>query len=245
MNRNASSSSQPFEVLENRQLFAVAVGFVAPSTLNFTGNFQADTVIINDNGFGTISGAVNNGAGVMVPFGPVPGIRNINVGTGLNNDRVYYTVMNDMPATLRNVAISLGEGHDSLRVNLANGIDIGPASIVNIRAAGGAGKDMLYGHYQGKLGGRLSMTFDGGSDDDRLFSDMRLNLGSTGSLFARTYGQDGNDTMDLLVHKANPADPAVVNAFASGGNGAMDRLRKTGIVPVFSDATVEFLSIVP
>ena len=245
MNRNASNSSRPFEPLEARQLFAVSIGFVAPDTLNFTGDFQADTVVINDNGAGAISGSVNNPFGVMVPFGPIGGIRNINVATGLNNDRVYYNVMADMPASVRNVAVSLGDGHDTLRVNLANGIDIGPFSTVNVRASGGTGKDMLYGHYQGRLSGRLSVYFDGGAEDDRLFTDARLDLGSTGSLFCRSFGSDGNDTMDLLVHKANPADPATVNAFAGGGAGAMDSLRKTGIVPVASDATVEILMIVP
>src|SRR5688500_11328477 len=68
----ARGTTQPlFENLEGRRLFSVAVAMAAAGTLTFTGNNAADTVNIEDNGSGVISGNVTNAAGGQTAFGPV------------------------------------------------------------------------------------------------------------------------------------------------------------------------------
>src|SRR5687768_18220084 len=77
-----------FEPLEGRRLFAVGIAFVAPDTLVFTGNHEADYVNLVDNGAGALSGSRSVGGGVIAPFGPVAGIRRIVVNTHGNSDAV-------------------------------------------------------------------------------------------------------------------------------------------------------------
>ena len=49
--------------------------------------------------------------------------------------------------------------------------------------------------------------------------------------------------MDMLVRKANPADPVWVSAFASGGAGLNDHLHRTGLA--FNDASCDWVWVVP
>ena len=46
-------------------------------TLVFTGDSANDTVVIYDNGVGTLNGSYTVAPGVMAAFGPVGGIRNV------------------------------------------------------------------------------------------------------------------------------------------------------------------------
>jgi hypothetical protein len=239
---NRQRESRLVESLEPRTLFAVTVTFIAPSTLNFTGDFQADTIVINDNGAGVISGAANNATGTMIPFGSFAGITTVNVNAGANNDSVQYTVTGDMPSSVRYVNVILGEGDDRFDARMNADIDMGFPSYLAIRGYGESGNDMLTALSRGEMDGHLAAMFDGGTGNDRLYTDVRLDSGSGGGPFCRSHGGDGDDTIDLVVRKANPLDPAWIDAFASGGTG-VDLLTKTA--NVVSDATIEVVVIVP
>ena len=247
MSRKTSYSASPgaFETLEGRQLFAVTVGFVAPDTLNFSGDGQADTLIINDNGapFGVITGQANNAVGVMVPFG-FAGIRNINIKMGANDDKVTYTVTGDMLfGSVRFIGAFMDDGHDTFVMDMGANVDMGPNSYVNVRAIGGNDNDYLATRYLGELDGQLSVTFDGGAGFDRLSSEAKLDFGSSGHLNYGSYGGLDDDNTYMVVRKANPFDPATYNAFSSGGGGLNDRLTKTA--GVTHDITTEFVTVIP
>ena len=239
---NRQRESRLVEPLESRALFAVTVAFVAPGTLSFTGDFQADTIIINDNGAAVISGAANDASGTMISFGSFAGITTVNVDGGANNDTVRYTVTGDMPSSVRYVNVILGEGDDRFDARMDADIDLGFPSYLAIRGYGDSGNDMLSAVSRGEMDGHLAVLFDGGTGNDRLYTDIRLDPGSGGGPFCRSYGGAGDDTMDLVVRKANPLDPTWIDAFASGGVG-VDLLTKTA--NVLSDATVDVLVIVP
>ena len=246
MNRNTASAPQAFEALEGRQLFAVTIGFIAPDTLTFTGDFQADAVQLFDNGapFGTMSGSASNAAGVMVPFGPVPGIRNVQFNMGANDDRVRYTVTGDMLfGSVRYISGQMGDGQDNFQLDMTADIDLGPNSYVNCRVSGNSGNDLIVGRYKGELDGQLVLSQDGSKGFDRLYSDSFLDFGSSGKLTVYASGGTEDDTVDVLARKANPFDPASVNAFASGGDGLNDRLTHTA--GVLADGTFETLVLVP
>ena len=248
MNRNTASSAapRPFETLEGRQLFAVTVGFIAPDTLTFTGDFQTDVAQVFDNGapFGTISGAVSNAFGAMVPFGPVPGIRKVQFNMGDNNDRVTYTVTGDMLfGSVRYIGAQMGNGSDRFHLDMTDDIDLGPNSYVNLRASGGAGNDSLSARYFGELDGQLVLTQDGGAGFDWLHTNCFLDKGSTGRLTASSYGGTEDDSVDMIFHKGDPLDPVVINCFASGGPGLNDKL--THVAGVLDDGTFEATVLVP
>lgn len=236
-----SANPISFDTLEGRRLFAVAIGFVAPDKLTFTGDAADDTVIINDNGAGTVSGQVTNPAGVLVPFGPVFGIKQLDVKTLDGNDYVRYTLTGD-PTVVHNHRVDLGLGDDVFKMDATADIDFGPNIYLAMNAQGGLGKDYMAAYYRGEMDGRMDLTLDGGWGDDRLITDARFDAGSTGGFVAREWGNDGNDTLDLLVRKTNPADPIFINALASGGNG-IDSVTRTPWAA--NDATCEFVAVVP
>src|SRR4051794_7459517 len=166
----------------------------APDTLVFTGDSADDTVAIYDNGTGTLHGAYTVGLGVTAPFGPVPGIRNVRIDTQKGNDHVLYTVFGDMlVGGARNIAVSLGDGNDTLRFDATKDIDMGPNSYVTLRATGGAGNDALSVLHRGELDGQFLVSLSGGAGKDHLVTDVKFDAGSTGKFFDRSYGDDGDD----------------------------------------------------
>ena len=245
MSRQSTSAARPFETLEGRQLFAVSVSFVAPDTLNFNGDAQADTLVINDNGapFGAISGLANNAAGTLVPFG-FGGIRKINIKMGANDDKVQYRVTGDMLfGSVRYISAFMEDGRDSFALDMGADIDLGPNSFVNVRASGGNDNDEMTCRYLGELDGQLSVTFDAGAGSDVLTSDAKLDFGSSGHLNLGSYGGLDDDSTYMAVRKANPFDPVTFNAFSSGGGGLNDKLTRTA--SVLDDITTEFVSVIP
>ena len=240
---SASSRPAAVEPLEGRQLFAVAIAFVAPDTLVFTGNGDADVVNINDNGAGVISGSRSVVGGVVAPFGPVGGIRRVIVNTHGNTDRVSYNVTGDtLAGGYRSLSVSLGDGDDGFRFNATADIDLGPNAFVDVRASGGNGKDYMGAFYRGELDGNLRVTMSGGAGDDRMVTDAKMDWGSAGRFTARSYGDWGRDTIDMLARKANPADPVIVDALASGG-ADWDVVTRTPLA--VADATCEVINVVP
>jgi hypothetical protein len=230
-----------FDTLESRRLFSVTIGFVAPDKLTFTGDAANDTVIINDNAAGVISGQITTPAG-LVAFGPTPPIiKQIEVKTNAGDDYVRYTLTAD-PTVAHNVSVDLGVGNDVFKMDATADIDIAPNNYLRVNVLGDWGKDYIAAYQRGELDGRMEMLMDGGSDDDTLITDVRFDPGSTGSFIGREWGSDGDDRMDLLVRKANPADPTFISAFASGGNG-IDTLTRT--IWASNDATCEFVTVVP
>jgi hypothetical protein len=212
-------------------------------TMVFTGDSADDTVVIYDNGVGTLNGSFTVAPGVMAPFGPVPGIRNVFVDTGKGNDQVYYKVFGDMwVGGARTIGVTLGEGDDTLRFDAFNDIDMGPNSYVNLRASGGNGNDYLGVLHRGELDGQFITTLSGGAGKDQLYTDVKFDAGSTGKFYNRSWGDDGDDAISLLVRKSNPADPVFIDALASGGNGS-DNVTRTPLAA--NDATCEIVTVVP
>jgi hypothetical protein len=237
-----SRSNTLFETLENRQMFAVAIGFVAPDTLTLTGNAANDTIILNDNGAspGVIMGQATNGGGVLAPFA-VAGVRRILINTNGGNDVVAYNLNNDLFG-VRQVICRLGTGNDTFRMNALNDVDIWAGSYLQVQAFGEAGDDTMSMYHRGEVDGQEYLINDGGDGQDVLVQDVRLDAGSTGGFFARSLGQMGDDKQWLLVRKQLAADPISINAVASGGAG-FDSITRTPWAA--NDATCEVVAVVP
>jgi hypothetical protein len=247
MSRKSAQQTPPsgVETLEQRNLFTVSIAFVAPDTLVFTGNAAPDTTYIYDNGAGTIKGSRTGPGGILVPFGPIAGIHNIrHSDTGTTADRVFYNLNGDMPvASYRNVFISTGAGNDFVQFYAANDIDLATLSAFNLNVYGGLGNDYVSGRYSGELDGKLHMNFDGQDGNDRLITNARLDIGSKGLFRATSLGRSGDDNVDMLVRKVNPADTVFVSAWASGGPHIFgDKLTRTALAS--NDATFEAVVVV-
>jgi hypothetical protein len=233
------------ETLEDRNLFTVTVAFVAPDTLLFSGDGAPDTTYLYDNGAGTIQGSGTGPGGVLVPFGPIAGIRNIyHSDNGTSNDRVFYNLIGDVPlGSVRKVNISTGAGDDFVQFAASNDIDVAPFASFNLIVYAGAGNDYVLGKYSGELDGHLHMSFDGGDGNDRLITGAYLHTGSSGSLFARTWGQMGDDDIDMHPRKQNLFDAVSVDARASGGPHVFgDKLSRTALAA--HDGTFEAIVVV-
>lgn len=239
--RRADRFVPRLEGLEDRHLLAVVVACVG-DTITFTGNWQADTVIINDNGAGLITGLRSNPAGDIVPFVPCAGIREIVVDTGANNDSVTYNLNGDLGlGATRIVRVNLGAGNDWLRVTANADVDIGAGALLRLKLDGGDGTDFMYLFYRGELDGRLELVADGGAANDRVYADLRLDCGSTGSLDARVLGGLGDDYLDLLVREQCPLDPTAIDALISGGLG-FDTCTRTA--NILADASCNVVNVV-
>jgi Ca2+-binding RTX toxin-like protein len=235
--------TRPFEELESRQLCTVTVTPVAPDTLYLNGDGANDTAYIYDNGSGVISGWASNPAGTLSPFGAFAGIRHIYGNMNGGDDNVIYKMYgSNIMGGATFVSLKLGDGNDTFMYYAANQIQLGPNAYIDVRVFGDSGKDSMSAFYSGKLEGRLNVILDGGDGDDTLHTEAMLDFGSTGGFYAASYGQAGNDSIDMLVRKANPADPAWVSAFASGGAG-FDQVHRTALA--FNDATCEWVWVVP
>ena len=239
------TSSHGIESLEPRNLFTVTVALAAPDMLMFTGDAAPDTTYIYDNGAGTIQGSRTGPGGVLVPFGPFPGIKNIyHSDTGTTNDRVFYNLIGDVPfGSVRKVNIAPGAGDDFVQFAASNDIDIAPLASFNLIVYAGSGNDYVLGKYSGELDGHLHMSFDGGDGNDRLITSAYLHTGSSGSVFARSWGQNGDDNIDMHPRKQSLFDPVSIDAKASGGAHVLgDQLSRTALAS--NDATFEAIVIV-
>ena len=245
MLRPTSNIGKFVECLEDRRLFAVAIAMPAADTLVFTGNFQNDQVYIYDNGTGTMQGWVSNAVGALVPFGPVPGIRNVHVDTGDGNDTVAYTVTGDMwPGGMHTLGVKLGTGDDTFRYYAGNDIDIWANENVYTRVFGDKGNDLLSYFHRGEVDGKVSLTMDGFEGHDRLITDEKFDAGSTGSFSTRSYAGAGKDRVDLLVRKSNPFDPIAITAFAhSGADADWDELTRTALAT--DDGLFNVVNVIP
>ena len=233
------------ERLEGRRLFAVAIAMPAPDTLVFTGNFQNDAIYINDNGTGTLSGHVSNAAGALVPFGPVGGIRRVQINTGDGHDTVNYRMTGDMWAGwMHELGVRMGSGNDAFRYDATADIDVGHNDTVAMRILGDKGDDMLAYLHRGEVDGKVSATLDAAHGDDRLITDVKFDAGSTGWFGTGAYAGFGKDRVDLLIRKSNPADPIGISAFAhSGADAQWDELTRTALAT--DDGLFDVLNVVP
>jgi hypothetical protein len=220
-------------------MFAVVAGFAA-GTLTLTGNFQNDTIVLNDNGAGLVNGSANNGFGVMIPFA-FAGVNRVVINAGAGNDTVRYNFSNDVLG-YHQVQAWMGTGNDSFNLTAQNDIDILGNCTLEARVFGEAGDDKLAIFHRGEVDGTQYLTLDGGDGQDTLVHDIHLDAGSSGYCYARSLGQMGDDKQQLLVRKAVVADPIAINAVASGGAG-FDNLTRTPWA--FNDATCEVVAVIP
>jgi len=230
-----------FESLENRTLFAVAIAFAAPDTLNFTGNAANDTIIINDNGAGVITGQATNGGGMLAAFPAFAGIHRVNITTNAGVDRVTYNLTADA-AGFHQINASLGDGNDSFKLNANNDVDISANSDLYVFAYGNAGDDVISLNHRGEVDGDEYLISDGGDGEDSLVTDVYLQKGSSGFLQAQASGSMGDDKISMLVRKELAADTIFINAVASGGAG-FDNITRTPWAT--SDGTCEVVAVIP
>jgi hypothetical protein len=222
-------------------MFAVAIAFVAPDTLNFTGNFANDTIIINDNGAGVISGQATNGGGVLAAFPAFAGIHHVNINTNAGKDTVSYNFTADAVG-LHQVNASLGDGNDAFKLNANNDVDISANSDLYVFAYGNYGDDSISLYHRGEVDGDEYLISDGGDGQDSLVTDVYLQKGSSGLFTAQAMGSMGDDKISMLVRKELAADPITINAVASGGAG-FDNITRTPWA--INDGTCEVVAIIP
>jgi hypothetical protein len=249
MLRQKKISRCTVETLESRQLFAVAIGMPAADTLTFTGNFQNDQIQINDNGNGVVSGARSNAVGAMVPFGPVAGIRRLNINTRDGNDTVNVRITGPKWAGgPHEIQCNLGNGNDWYRYDAQST----PSGTVNVgfndtptqRVLGGKGNDNLSYLHRGEIDGQVAATLDGGTEDDVLYTEVKCTPGSQGLLSLHSNAGAGKDKVSLLVRKSWAFDPIVINAHATSGPDLdWDELTRTALAT--DDGFFNLVTVVP
>jgi hypothetical protein len=232
------------ESLERRDLFSWTLAMPAADTLVLTGDFNHDRAYIYDNGNGVISGQLyNHAAAAYVPFGPIGGIRAVQINAGKGDDFVSYSVIGDrILAGHRYVSADMSYGNDVLSYYAGNDIDTAAGAAFDVRAILGQGNDTLRAHQYGELDGYLGIAAAGQDGDDILTTDVRLQGGSTGKFFAVSYGDAGKDGINMLVRKDFFFDPVSISARASGG-ADFDTVNRTFLAS--NDATCEIVNIVP
>jgi hypothetical protein len=232
------------ESLERRDLFSWTVAMPAADTLVLTGDWNADRAYIYDNGNGVISGQLyNHAAAAYVPLPAIGGIRAVHINSGRGDDFVSYQVIGDrLLAGHRYVSADLSDGNDVLSYYAGNDIDTAAGAAFDVRAIFGAGNDTLRAHQYGELDGYLGIAAAGQDGDDVLTTDVRLQAGSSGKLFATSFGDAGKDTINMLIRKDFFFDPVSISASASGG-ADVDTVNRTFLAS--NDATCEIVNIVP
>lgn len=216
------STRLSLERMDERDVPACIVGLGAPDTLVVTGNAASDTVIINDNGAGVITGSAT-GWGAFT----FSGIKQIQVNTWAGNDHVVYNLTRNLGATQqRTVSVQLGAGNDAFTANLFNprngvGSDLLEASRLTISAAGGEGNDSLRVNalhdVDVTISAALNVNLLGESGHDAISADYH---GQNNGLVALRglNGGTGNDS----IHGSIQEDVGSVGAsigLAQGGDG--------------------------
>jgi hypothetical protein len=237
-------SRNTVESLERRDLFSWSVAMPAADTLVLTGDWQDDRATIYDNGNGVISGQLyNHAAAAYVPLPAIGGIRAVYINAGKGDDSVSYQVTGDrVLAGHRFVSADMSYGNDVLMYYAGNDIDTAANSAFDVRATMGDGNDTLRAYQYGELDGYLGIAASGGEGDDILTTEVRLQAGSTGKLFATSFGDAGKDTVNMLIRKDFFFDPVTINSNASGG-ADFDTCNRTFLAT--NDATCEVVNIVP
>ena len=237
-------SVRPIESLEGRQMFTVTPAFIAPSTLTFVGDAANDTVTLYDNGNGGISGYYTNAGGTLSSFGVIPGIQNIRVSLGAGSDAFNYKLYGDMTlGGARYVNADLGKDNDVARFYADNDIDMGPNAYFDLGIQGNTGDDVINAFYDGELDGQLRLNLYGWDRNDQIVTQAKMQFGSTGTFFARSYGGEGDDSLDMIVRKENPFDTVSINAGVDGqGHVFGDKATRT---PLAFDVNIEFLTVIP
>ncbi|HVK07644.1 MAG TPA: hypothetical protein VM597_02590 [Gemmataceae bacterium] len=181
--------------LEGREVPACIVALGGPDTLVVTGDAASDSVLITDNGTGTlVVQATGN------PTQTFPGIANVFVGTGAGSDRVVYNLTRNLLAGQQRVlTVDLGTGNDSWTANLFN-----PRS--------GVGSDLL-------AGSSLIMGITGGDGRDQMLINAQrdVDVGVGARLKMIQFGNAGNDVIRGYYRGEN--DGAVAIRDFDGGSG--------------------------
>lgn len=198
--RPSSKVRLSVQALEGREVPACIVALAGTETLNITGNNANDTIVVNDNGAGTIWGTATGVAGVFT----YTGIKNINISTNGGLDRVTYNLTRDLqPDQQRVIDVNLGRGDDTFTANLfnsvANGVgsDLLKNSMLAINVAAGSGNDRLTLNAQHDVdiqsGASLKTSFDGNEGADLILGYYRGE--NDGSVAFDFDGGIGSDTV--------------------------------------------------
>jgi hypothetical protein len=246
------------EALEDRSLPACQVT-PAGAVLTITGDNGPNHVRVVDDGTagpGNVSVVCD---GIATPLNTFS-ISQIIVNTGGGNDTVEFGLNAKLAAGLgRLMAVDLGDGHDNLLaafaggfnvvsgmtltaqggrgrdfflVNALNGVNLDAASALRLDLNAGEDRDIILVGYNGRMQGGLSIITAGGSDRDRMFTNVGLLSGSAGSLVMQQYGLAGDDRMGMIVDTAAGSTTSVLG-LVDGGPG-FNTSTQTAFIPAVS-----------
>jgi hypothetical protein len=141
---------------------------------------------------------------------------------GTGNDAIQGTFGGDVfDGSLLRFSADGGVGNDLVALATSGNLNLHGGSSMQANLYGGDGTDQVFTNYQGSVNGALSVRGDGGANNDRVATVIKLmpDGNAPGSVRARVVGSSGNDRL-TLVARPLPGDPALdVNALIQGGSG--------------------------
>lgn len=195
------------ESLEDRCCPATIVSLFG--TLTIVGNSQADTIVLNDDGQGGITGTVN-GQAVSAS-----NVRSVVIATGGGNDTVEYTLDGTRTKVLA-LSISLGGGNNEATVDFGAGIT---ATVASVAVAGGSGIDNVSATFGEMSNSILAFSSGLGGGNDTLEANVVGDvLGTSKAAFA-VDGFSGNDDITFNALGVNVDAGARLAMSLLGGTG--------------------------
>jgi len=110
------------------------------------------------------------------------------------------------------------EGSDTMNLQ-ATGVNIDASSQVVAKVHGGEGNNVITANYQGQVHGALGVHLGGGVANDTVTSNISVDAGSTGEVYATVQGSAGNDNLTLNVTGAGTSTLQDLDAYLDGGPG--------------------------
>jgi len=201
-----SGSDKPIrfqlEQLESRWLLACSSSFdLATSTLSITCNGSNDVITVRDDGAGGITGDMN---GLNIIGAEGASVDNVVINTGRGHDRVSYELQGNL-ITARDISIILDKGNDQADLDFCVGACDGSAGApASIRAD-------------------LSVDVQAGDGNDRVAAQFDEFIGGEGGINGRFSSLLGRGIDMLDVELLGDLVSASVQVIGSGETGA-DRL---------------------
>jgi hypothetical protein len=191
------------EQLEARWLLACASNFDAnTATLSITCNGAADVVNVLDDGDGGITGDMN---GLAIVGAEGASVRNVVINTGRGHDRLNYELQGSL-GTPRNISIITDKGNDQVNLDLCVGPCIGGK---------GAAPD--------SINDDLSITIQAGDGNDRVAAQFDEFIGEYGGISGFLSASLGKGIDQLDVDLLGDLVSATVMIIGTGEAGA-DRM---------------------
>jgi hypothetical protein len=196
--------------------------------LTIIGSQRADVVDVQDDG--TTLTVTCDGETLDLPADAE--VTDVVLRLGAGNDTVTYSQTGDLATdSARSLLVCLGNGHDTFTGTLTGGLvdtasldvrvrgdngldtlnfsgdgDVAEGAALSVKLYGGNAKDTIAADYAGVLLAGFDFVADGGNGKDDISADLTFDSGSTGTPDARVWGQNGKDTLSLLVTDNSAVD---------------------------------------